>query len=74
MNDPLPVDAMMANLDQSRRFRWYDAYSQHTQLTEEEQRLRDLRHRRSLASPDTFFRIRPMAKWLITKVAEFLAT
>ena len=43
MNNPLPVDEAIATLDQRRRFVWDDEWSQHVQLTDETQRLIDLR-------------------------------
>ena len=47
MNEaPTPVDIAMANLDHRRRYLWDDAFAQYRELTQEEQELRDQRHRR----------------------------
>lgn len=45
-NSPvMPVDQAMVNLNR-RRFLWDDEFAQYRQLTEEEQDLRDQRHRK----------------------------
>jgi hypothetical protein len=50
MREVLPVDTMLAITDH-RRFVWDDVFAVHRELTEEEQALRDQRHRRPRQKP-----------------------